>query len=71
MSDIRISISPLGATTLSVGGVEVEHVKSVAVSAIPGDLSRLWVELVAPDNIDVDMNPAEIFYGYDFEEGTN
>ncbi len=68
MSDIRISISPLGATTLSVGGVDVEHVTSVAVSAAPGDLSRLWVELVAPDRIEIDIDPAEIFYGYHFKE---
>ena len=68
MSDIRISISPLGATTLNVGGVEVEHVQSIAVTGVPGDLSRLWVELVAPDSIEVDMDPALIFYGYNFEE---
>jgi hypothetical protein len=68
MSDIRVHIDPLGDARLSVGGVAVEHVGSIAISSIPGELSRLWVELIAPDGIEVDLDPSLIFYGYNFEE---
>jgi len=68
MSDIRVSIDPLGDSRLTVAGVPVENVGSIAISAIPGELSRLWVELIAPDGIEVELDPSLIFYGYNFEE---
>jgi hypothetical protein len=65
---VKLTIGPLGETSLEVDGMSVPYVRHVAVSASPGDLSRLWLELVAPEGIEIDMDPSLIFYGYGFDE---
>lgn len=65
---IRASVGPLGETTLEVDGVPIENVNTFIISAIPGDLTRLWVEVLAPDGVEIVADPALIFYGYQWRE---